>query len=113
MFHSDQGAQYTSKTFRKLLWTNKVVHSFSAPGQSHDNAVMESFFAFMEREEIKLFNTPTLIHRYFEVYQKLDFSGYYKVFEGLLTPLALSDNSDSGEERAKPTDEIPNGDDEQ
>lgn len=50
---------------------------------------------------------------YFEVYQKLDFSGYYKIFEGLLTPLALSDNSDSGEDRAKPTDEIPNSDDEQ
>jgi len=53
------------------------------------------------------------VSHYFEVYQKLDFSGYYKIFEGLLTPLALSDNSDSGEDRAKPTDETPNSDDEQ
>lgn len=52
MFHSDQGAQYTSKTFRKLLHMNKIVQSFSAPGQPHDNAVMESFFSFMKREEI-------------------------------------------------------------
>lgn len=52
LFHSDQGAQYTSKTFRKLLRMNKVVQSFSAPGQPHDNAVMESFFASMKREEI-------------------------------------------------------------
>lgn len=52
MFHSDQGAQYTSKTFRKLLRMNKVVQSFSAPGQPHDNAVMESFFSYMKREEI-------------------------------------------------------------
>lgn len=52
IFHSDQGAQYTSKTFRKLLRMNKVVQSFSAPGQPHDNAVMESFFSFMKREEI-------------------------------------------------------------
>ena len=52
MFHSDQGAQYTSKTFCKLLRMNKVVQSFSAPGQPHDNAVMESFFSFMKREEI-------------------------------------------------------------
>lgn len=52
MFHSDQGAQYTSKTFCKLLRMNKVVQSFSAPGQPHDNAVMESFFASMKREEI-------------------------------------------------------------
>ena len=52
VFHSDQGAQYTSMTFRKLLRMNKVVQSFSAPGQPHDNAVMESFFSFMKREEI-------------------------------------------------------------
>ena len=52
MFHSDRGAQYTSKTFRRLLRMNKVVQSFSKSGQPHDNAVMESFFASMKREEI-------------------------------------------------------------
>ena len=52
IFHSDQGAQYTSKAFRKLLRMNKVVQSFSKSGQPHDNAVMESFFASMKREEI-------------------------------------------------------------
>lgn len=31
---------------------NKVVQSFSKSGQPHDNAVMESFFASMKREEI-------------------------------------------------------------
>lgn len=31
---------------------NKVVQSFSAPGQPHDNAVMKSFFSFMKRGEI-------------------------------------------------------------
>ena len=44
IFHSDQGAQYTSKTFCKLLRMNKVVQSFSAPGQPHDNAVWSHFF---------------------------------------------------------------------
>lgn len=51
-FHSDQGAQYTSNTFRKLLRMNKVVQSFSKSGRPHDNAVAESFFASMKREEI-------------------------------------------------------------
>ena len=51
-FHSDQGAQYTSKSFRKLLRMNKVVQSFSKSGRPHDNAVAESFFASMKREEI-------------------------------------------------------------
>ena len=52
IFHSDQGAQSTSKTFRRLLRMNKVVQSFSKSGQPHDNAVMESFFASMKKEEI-------------------------------------------------------------
>ena len=52
MLHSDQGGQYTSKTFRELLRLNKVVQSFSRPGTPHDNAVAEAFFATMKREEI-------------------------------------------------------------
>ena len=52
MFHSDQGTQYTSKTFRELLRLNKVVQSFSRPGTPHDNAVAEAFFATMKREEV-------------------------------------------------------------
>ena len=52
MFHSDQGPQYTSNTFRKLLRMNKVVQSFSKSGRPHDNAVAESFFASMKREEV-------------------------------------------------------------
>lgn len=31
---------------------NKVVQSFSKSGRPHDNAVAESFFASMKREEI-------------------------------------------------------------
>ena len=52
MFHSDQGPQYTSDTFWKLLRMNKVAQSFSKSGRPHDNAVAESFFASMKREEI-------------------------------------------------------------
>jgi len=48
-FHSDQGSQYTSGTFRKLLHLNKVVQSFSSSGRPHDNAVAEAFFASMKR----------------------------------------------------------------
>lgn len=52
MFHSDQGTQYTSNAFCKLLRMNKIVQSFSKSGSPHDNAVAESFFASMKREEI-------------------------------------------------------------
>lgn len=52
MLYSDQGTQHISKTSRKLSRMNKLVQSFSAPGQPHDNAVMKSFFSFMKRGEI-------------------------------------------------------------
>ena len=52
IFHSDQGAQYTSKAFCRLLRMNKVVQFCSKSGSPHDNAVAESFFASMKREEV-------------------------------------------------------------
>lgn len=51
-FHSDQGCQYTSKTFQKLLRVNKVVQSFSGSGRPCDNAVAEAFFASLKKEEL-------------------------------------------------------------
>ncbi|WP_455580667.1 transposase [Dysosmobacter sp.] len=51
-FHSDQGAQYTSNTFRKLLRMNNIVQSFSRSGRPQDNAVSEAFFASLKKEEI-------------------------------------------------------------
>ena len=51
IFHSDQGSQYTSHTFRQLLKKLKITQSFSKAGTPHDNAVMESFFAAFKKEE--------------------------------------------------------------
>ncbi len=52
MFHSDQSVQYTAYKFRKFLRDNKVKQSFSNPGTPYDNAVAESFFSMMKREEL-------------------------------------------------------------
>ena len=52
MFHSDQGAQYTAYEFRKHLRELGVKQSYSNPGTPLDNAVAESFFACMKREEL-------------------------------------------------------------
>ena len=51
MFHSDQGTQYTSKTFRNRLRVNNIVQSFSRSGRPHDNAVAEAFFSVLKRPE--------------------------------------------------------------
>lgn len=52
VFHSDRGSQYTSKAFQNLLEESKVTQSLSRPGKPHDNAVMESFFSYLKKEEL-------------------------------------------------------------
>lgn len=53
IFHSDRDSQYTSSDFGQLMSEFKVVQSFSAAGSPHDNAVAESFFASLKKEEIR------------------------------------------------------------
>ncbi len=52
VFHNDQGGQYVSYTFQRLLHDLNVVQSFSKPGTPYDNSVMESFFASLKQEEL-------------------------------------------------------------
>lgn len=51
--HSDQGSQYTSRQFRKLLAELNIRPSMSRRGNCHDNAVAESFFSNLKKEKIK------------------------------------------------------------
>jgi len=52
IFHSDRGTQYTSHSFQKLLKSCDVTQSFSPSGSPQHNAVMESFFSSLKREEL-------------------------------------------------------------
>lgn len=54
LFHSDQGTQYTCFEFRQMLRGLKVTQSFSAPGNPYDNAVVESFFASIKKEDFRM-----------------------------------------------------------
>src|SRR5574344_1388481 len=54
LVNSDQGAEYTSYNFISTLRMLKVKQSFSNPGTPYDNAVMESFYSILRREEIHL-----------------------------------------------------------
>ena len=47
---SDQGSQYTSEQFRKLMEDNGVTCSMSRSGNVWDNAAMESFFSSLKTE---------------------------------------------------------------
>ncbi len=50
MFHSDQGAQYSSDMFRAALSDMKMVQSMSRRGNCWDNAVVESFNGILKLE---------------------------------------------------------------
>ena len=53
IFHSDQGIQYTTESFRKLLVENGFVQSMSRKGNCYDNAITESFFHTLKTELVK------------------------------------------------------------
>jgi putative transposase len=59
IFHSDQGIQYASDEFRKILRLYGVTQSMSRKGNCYDNAPMESFFHTLKTEMVSLekFNT--------------------------------------------------------
>lgn len=52
LHHSDQGSQYTSEPFQRMLRDLGIECSLSRRGECHDNAVMESFYGSMKTEKL-------------------------------------------------------------
>ena len=52
MHHSDQGSQYTSEDFQRLLTDQGITCSMSRKGECWDNAAMESFFSSLKMERV-------------------------------------------------------------
>ena len=52
LHHSDQGSQYTSEDFQRLLAHHGIDCSMSRKGDCWDNAVAESFFASLKKERV-------------------------------------------------------------
>ncbi|MDH2328338.1 IS3 family transposase [Cereibacter sp. SYSU M97828] len=50
LHHSDQGSQYTSEQFQRLLIDNGITCSMSRAGNVWDNSAMESFFSTLKTE---------------------------------------------------------------
>ena len=87
-FHNDQGPQYTSYAFRTLLRSKGVTLSYSRPGTPYDNAVAESFFASIKKEDFRRNFYPTkkavlkAVDEYVEFYN--DYRPHQRL--GYLTP---------------------------
>jgi transposase InsO family protein len=52
LHHSDQGIQYSSGVYLRLIKQHGVVRSMSRKGNCYDNAVAESFFSSLKNELI-------------------------------------------------------------
>ncbi len=50
LHHSDQGSQYTSEQFQRLMADHSITCSMSRSGNVWDNAAMESFFSSLKTE---------------------------------------------------------------
>ncbi|TRY22098.1 IS3 family transposase [Brevibacillus sp. LEMMJ03] len=54
ILHSDQGFQYTTKSYRDLLEEKELMGSHSRRGNCFDNACIESFFSHLKTEKLYL-----------------------------------------------------------
>ncbi len=52
LHRSDQGSQYTSEQFQRLMMDNGVTCSMSRSGNDWDNVAMEGFFSTMKTERV-------------------------------------------------------------
>ena len=52
LHHSDQGRQYASHAYRRILAAYKIMVSMSRKGNCYDNAPIESFFSTLKSEHI-------------------------------------------------------------
>ncbi len=57
ILHTDQGSQYTSRSYSKRLKDNGIIQSMSRRGNCWDNAPIESFFSHFKSELIYLIDT--------------------------------------------------------
>ena len=106
IFHSDQGGQYKSLAFQKRLKAQNVIQSFSRPGCPHDNAVVESFFAALKKEELyrSRYEIEPELQRAVESY--IEFYNNYRPHYSMnyLTPEQVEKNCFEKNETAKNED---------
>jgi len=93
IFHSDQGVQYMSYDFKRLLKNCSVTPSLSRAGFPYDNAVVESFNACLKSEELNRYcytsfgDLKKSVNEYIEFYNNTRPHQYLKY----KTPQAVED----------------------
>jgi putative transposase len=72
--HTDQGSQFVSKAYRKVLNHWGIKRSMSRRGNCWDNAVVESFFATLKKERVYRAHYATSKQALYDV---SDYIGWY------------------------------------
>ena len=75
IFHTDRGPQFTSHDFRKAADRLNIMQSFSARGHPYDNAVMECFFKYLKKEEVKRRTYSTISELNLSIFKYIE--GFY------------------------------------
>ena len=65
--HTDQGSQYTSKEYQKVMTAHGFQVSMSRKGDCWDNAVAESFFKTLKTESLNHFQFKTRKEAHLEI----------------------------------------------
>jgi putative transposase len=92
IFHSDQGSQYRSSDFRKILKSKNFIQSMSRKGNCYDNAVAESFFHSLKTEHTQHLKFETIEEAKAEIFNYIEI--FYKrkrlhSFLNYMTPIAF------------------------
>jgi putative transposase len=72
IFHSDRGAQYTSREFARFCQARRVRPSVGRTGVCWDNAAAESFFAALKNEMYHRLSFPTRARARFAVAEYIE-----------------------------------------
>ena len=91
LHHSDQGSQYTSEQFQRLLSNEGITCSMSRSGDVWDNSAMESFFGTLKKERVyrKEYRTRDIaradlfdyVERFYNPYRRHSTIGYLSPVE--------------------------------
>ncbi len=93
-FHSDRGPQYTSFKYKELLKSLEIKRSFSQTARPRDNAVVESFFSYLKREETNRYHYENMKELKISVAKYIDFYNDYRPHSYLngMTPNEFEEN---------------------
>ncbi|WP_138090975.1 IS3 family transposase [Halalkalibacterium halodurans] len=86
LIHSDQGFQYTTKTYEKQLEGLGVQGSHSRRGNCYDNACIESFFSHLKVEKLYLIRPKTVEQAQWAIQEYINYYNngrFQEKFKGL------------------------------